>query len=291
MAYTAAMPGTGGPALGIGLALLAMLIFASQDAFTKTLVAVLPVAQVVMVRHVVFALFATALIATKPGGVMGALRARRPWLQALRAALLVGEIGLFAFTITLIPLSSAISVFAICPLLTTALSAVALRESVPPSRWAAVGGGFLGVLVIVRPGTAVFEPAALLALLSAFVFALYNVLTRYVGRDDSFETTYGYNAWVGCLLSSLVAPFVWVWPSPQEWVLLMVLSVAAIAGHMLLVKALQIAPASLVQPYFYTQLVWGLLIAAAVFGERPDGPTLAGAAIVVAAGLLALRRR
>ncbi|MCB1882649.1 MAG: DMT family transporter [Geminicoccaceae bacterium] len=279
------------PGFGIGLVLLAMLIFAGQDAVTKTLVAALPVAQVVMVRHVVFALFATLLIAAKPGGVTHALRADRPWLQVLRASIAVFEIGLFAFTVTRIPLSSALAIFAICPLVTTALAALVLGERVGPARWLAVTAGFAGVLVVLRPGAAVFDPDALLAVACAVIFGFYQVLSRLVSRTDSFETTYGYSAWIGCLLTLLVGPFVWVAPSGAEWLMLGILSTTGITGHMLLMKALQTAPASTVQPFTYTQLVWGLLIAVTVFGERPDAATLGGAAAIVAAGLLALRAR
>ena len=279
------------PGLGIGLVLLAMLIFASQDAVTKTLVAALPVAQVVMVRYLVFALFATVLIGVKPGGLPRALRAGRPWLQVIRASIAVFEIGLFAFTVTRIPLSSALAIFAICPLVTTALAAVILGERVGWARWLAVAAGFAGVLVILRPGVSVFDPNALLAVACALIFGLYQVLSRLVSRTDSFETTYGYSAWIGCLFALLVGPFVWIAPTGPQWLMLGILSVTGITGHMLLMKALQIAPASTVQPFTYTQLVWGLVIAVTVFGERPDAWTLGGALIVVAAGLLALRAR
>ena len=290
-ARSQALPSLGLEGRGILITVLAMLVFAGQDLITKSLVADVAVAQVVMVRFIVFAGLAAVLIGRRPGGIPTALRARRPWLQVVRALLLVGEIGLFAFTVSLIPLSSVVALFGVFPLVATAMAAVFLGERVGPLRWLAVAVGFTGVLVIVRPGLAVFDPTALLACACACVFALYNVLTRYVSADDGFATSYAYVAFVGCAASLLVGPWFWVWPDPRTWLLLLTLSATAITGHMLLQKALELAPASAVQPYTYTQLVFGLGLSVTILGERPDAWTYLGAAIIVLAGLTALRAR
>lgn len=279
------------PLRGIAFMLIAMLTFASQDAITKSLAQDLAVAQIVMVRFWLFAAFATALIARRPGGIPQAARARRPWLQILRATIFVVEVGLFAWVVGRLPLSTAQAIFAACPLLVTALSPVLLGERVGWRRWLAVAAGFAGVLVIIRPGEGFLDPVSLLALFGTLLFAIYSILTRLLAQEDRFETSYGYVAWVGCLLATLVGPFLWQPPTTGQVTGLLVLGCTGILGHMLLMKAYELTRASVLQPFSYTQLVWGIVIGMLVFNEYPDALMLTGAAIVVGAGLVAMRER
>lgn len=277
--------------MGIALILVAMLTFASQDAITKTLAQELAVAQIVMVRYWLFATFATILIVNRPNGLRQALRARRPWLQILRSVIFVVEVGVFAWVVGRLPLSTAQAVFAACPLIVTALSPVLLGERVGWRRWAAVGVGFVGVLVILRPTGGWLDPVGVVAVLGATLFAIYTVLTRLLAQEDRFETSYGYVAWVGCAAATLVGPFLWRSPSVEQWLGLLVLGCTGIFGHMLLMKAYELSEASVLQPFTYSQLLWGILIGMLVFGELPDGFMLLGAAMVVAGGLVAMRER
>lgn len=279
------------PLRGIAFMLIAMFTFASQDAITKSLAQDLAVAQIVMVRFWMFAIFATILISRRPGGVAQAARARRPWLQVLRASIFVVEVGLFAWVVGRLPLSTAQAIFAACPLMVTALSPVLLGERVGWRRWLAVAAGFAGVLIIIRPGEGLLDPVSVLALIGTFMFALYSLLTRLLAQEDRFETSYGYVAWVGCLLATLVGPFLWQAPTPAQIGGLLVLGCTGILGHMLLMKAYELAAASVLQPFSYTQLVWGIFIGMVVFSEYPDTLMLSGAAIVVAAGMVAMRAR
>ncbi len=276
---------------GIAFVLVAMLTFATQDAITKTLAQDLAIAQIVMVRYWLFAAFATLLVARRPGGVPQALRARRPWLQVLRSVIFVVEIGVFAWVVGRMPLSTAQAIFAACPLIVTALSPVMLGEVVSARRWLAVTAGFLGVVIILRPTDGFLDPVGVLAVIGAGMFATYTILTRLLAQEDRFETSYGYAAWIGCLVASLVGPFLWQPPSGDQWLGLLVLGCTGIFGHMLLMKAYELSEASVLQPFTYTQLLWGIVIGMLVFAEIPDPWMLTGAAIVVAAGLVAMRGR
>lgn len=288
----APLPAPPGRALrGIALILVAMLTFATQDAITKTLAQDLAVAQIVMVRYWLFAAFATALIARRPGGLGQAVRARRPWLQIVRSVVFVVEVGVFAWVVARMPLSTAQAVFAVCPLMVTALSPFVLGERVGLARWLAVAAGFCGVIVILRPTEGWLDPVGVVAIIGAAMFATYTLLTRLLAQEDRFETSYGYVAWIGCLVASLVGPFLWQNPTGDQWLGLIVLGCTGVFGHMLLMKAYELAEASVLQPFTYTQLLWGIVIGMLVFDEIPDLWMLTGAAIVVGAGLVAMRRR
>ena len=276
---------------GIAFILVAMFTFAAQDAITKTLAQDLAMAQIVMVRYWMFAVFATVLIANRPGGVAQAVRSRRPWLQVLRSAIFVVEVGVFGWVVARLPLSTAQAIFAACPIFVTALSPLMLGERFGPRRWLAVAAGFIGVIIILRPTSGFLDPIGLVAVLGAAMFALYSILTRLLAQVDRFETSYGYVAWVGCALATLVGPFLWQAPSSEQWLGLLVLGCTGILGHMLLMKAYELAQASVLQPFSYTQLLWGIVIGMLVFGEYPDALMLTGAGIIVAAGLVAVRER
>ncbi|MEX6502984.1 DMT family transporter [Pseudomonas zhanjiangensis] len=276
-----------GVARGIGLCLLAMLVFASQDAITKVLVQEFAVAQFVMLRYWLFVVFALVYCHWH-GGVGAAWRSGLPWLQLLRSLLAVGEIAIFSLGLRYLGLAESHALFAIFPLLALALARLWLGEFVGLRRWLAAAVGFLGTLVILRPGLGLFEPAALIPLSAALSFAVYNLVTRRVSQTDGFTTNMLYMAVVGALASSAFGLPAWRDPAPEEWGLMGILSVSGIAAHLLLIKALAYAPAAVLQPFNYSLLVFAMLIGLLVFGEFPDAWTLAGAALVVAGGLYAI---
>lgn len=272
---------------GVLLCLLSMFVFAVQDGVTKVLVQDMAVAQVVMVRYWVFAVFALGYMHVK-GGIRRAAKTAHPWLQLLRSLLSVVEIALFNLALRYLGLAEAHALLALFPLLAIALAGPLLGEVVGGRRWKAVAIGFIGTLVILRPGLEVFRLESLIALSAAFAFAFYNVLTRRVSREDSFVTSMLYMALIGCGAATSVGLASWQTPSPDQWLMMAVLSVTGIAGHLLLVKALEHAPASLIQPFNYSLLVFAILIGILVFAEFPDGATLAGAALVILSGLYAM---
>ena len=275
--------------VGIHLVVSAMFIFATQDAITKLLADSFDVPQILLVRFAFYALFAVAYSARKKP-LREILKSEVPLLQIGRSLLILVEIGLFIVTIRFLSLAEIHALLATFPLMVTAIAAVFLREPVGIRRWAAVGAGFIGVLVILRPGVEALQPGALLALLTAFMFAGYNVMTRLVARHDDGETSTVYMALIGAVVMACIGPFYWRGPTMEEWLWLACLSCTATAGHFLLIKALEAAPASTLQPFNYTLLVFASIIGYLVFDNLPDIWTVVGATIVVSSGLYTIYR-
>ncbi|WP_423910370.1 DMT family transporter [Candidatus Spongiihabitans sp.] len=273
----------------IVMLVIATLFFASQDALTKHLVQTLPASQIVAVRFFFFALFALAYVSRRIG-IATAFRSQRPWLQIFRGLLLSGEIIVFAYAIQFLGLAEMHTLFACFPLLITALSVPLLRESVGWRRWLAVFFGFIGTLIILRPDSGVFQPAAAIALAAALMFALYNILTRKVSRHDSFETSLLYMGVVGFAGAMLIAPFYWRPVAATEAIWLLLISVTSIIGHLLLIKSLALVPAVILQPFNYFVLIWAIIIGFLLYGEVLFPATLLGAGIVVGSGVFIAHR-
>ncbi len=187
--------------------------------------------------------------------------------------------------LSLLPMAEVMAVGISYPLMITVLSALVLKEHVGARRWAAVVVGFLGVLLILRPGLAVFNPASLLILAAAALFAVYQILTKVLGRTDGPITLTLYTALVGVAVYSVVLPFDARVPDAQGLALLALAAAGGTIGHMLVIQALETTPASVLQPFNYVQLVWATLVGFLVFDEVPDGLTVTGASVVVASGL------
>lgn len=276
------------PQLGIILCLLSMLIFASQDGITKVLVKDLPIAQLVMVRYWVFLAFAVGY-SVYQGSLRTACRSQHPFLQIIRALIGVGEIALFGLGLRYLGLAEMHALYAVFPLMTLALAGAFLGEYVGIRRWIAAAIGFTGTVVILRPGTGVFELAALIPLLSALGFAVFSVLTRRISQGDSFATNMLYMGFFGAIAITLLGLPGWVSPSPKQWVLIGVLSITGVVAQLLLIQALRYATAATLQPFNYTLLVFATLIGLFAFGELPDTWTVAGACMVIAGGLYAIK--
>lgn len=275
--------------LGITLVITAMFIFSLQDAITKTLAVTYSVPQILWIRYIFYIFFALAISARKKP-LREALKSKTPWLQIFRSLLIVAEIGMFIVTIRYLSLAEMHALLATFPLMVTAIAALFLKEPVGIRRWGAVFVGFLGVLVILRPGLAAIQPAALLALVTALMFAAYNVMTRLVSRYDDGETSTVYMAVVGVVVLTAIGPFYWETPSFSDWGWLLALSISAATGHLLLIKALEAAPASTLQPFNYTLLVFATVVGYIFFDSLPDFWTVIGAMIVVTSGLYTIYR-
>ena len=272
---------------GIACALVAWLLFAGMDAGSKLLAQDYAIIQILWVRFLSL-LAVSGWLAARHG--KGGLITRRFWLQSLRSLMLMVEIGLFILTITVLPLADAHAILAISPLIVTALSVPLLGEKVGIRRWTAVGVASIGMLIILRPGFGVIHPMALVALLCAGMWSLYQILTRIVSRTDPPLTTLFYTALIGALALTVIGPFYWRAPDAQGGALFALVAVLGASGHYLLIKALQLAPASLLQPFAYTVLVWATLVGFTVFGDLPDLLTVVGASIIVASGLYTFAR-
>lgn len=274
--------------LGVLLTLAAMLMFAAMDGISKVLAGALAIPQILWVRYAIFT--ALALVMLRQPGIANVLRSKRPALQAIRALVAVIESGVFVLAFTYLPLADVHAIAAASPLIVVALSVPMLGERVGPRRWLAVLIGFLGMLLIVRPGFETIGAGHLVALLAAFLWGLYQILVRLVAGFDRSETTWLWTALVGLATTSLVGPLVWRWPDAQGWGLLVAIALLGSGAHLALIKALSLAEAGSLQPYSYTLLVWATVIGWLAFGDFPDRWTLAGAALILAGSLYAWHR-
>ncbi|WP_210528841.1 DMT family transporter [Rubellimicrobium arenae] len=276
--------------LGIALMALTSFIFSMQDGLSRHLAEATNVYMVVMVRFWFFAAFVILLGRAQQGSVRAAAATSQPFLQIVRAVLLVAEICVTIYAFTLLGLAQSHAIFAACPLIIAALSGPVLGETVGWRRWTAIGVGFLGILVILRPGVAVFDSGALVALAGAFMFALYGLLTRLAGRRDSSATSFFWTGVGGAVAMTAVGMFHWQPMAAGDWAMMALLCLSGVAGHWLLIKVYEVAEASTVQPFAYLQLVFASAIGVTVFGETLHATTVIGAAIVVGAGLFTLWR-
>jgi drug/metabolite transporter (DMT)-like permease len=267
---------------GILLMLTGISLFAFNDALGKWLVASYSVGQLLLIRS------ATALILLAPliwkSGLAPFAKAPRRGIQLARVALSSVEVAMFFLAVAYLPLADVMTFYLAGPIYVTALSALLLGEAVGWRRWTAVLVGFVGVLIALRPSAASFTMPALIALGGSFFFSLLMVTTRALRSTADIVLTTGQI--VGTLaFGALIAPLRWVTPSMKDLALLAAFGVVSIIALACINRALKLAPASMLAPFQYTMIVWGIALGYVVFGDVPDLPTLFGAAIIIAAGL------
>lgn len=265
-------------------------IFSVQDGFSRHLAEAYNVNLVLMLRYWFLGIFVMALAQRRQGGIAKVARTRQPLLQLVRGLLLITETTMVVWAFTRIGLAESHAIFASYPLIAVAFSVPILREHVGWRRWLAICAGFAGVLVILRPGLAVFSAASLIALLASSMFALYTVLTRLASRKDSAQTNYFYTGVVGAILTTFFGLWNWEVMTLPDYGWMLVLCVLGSVGHLLLIHALELADSSTVQPFAYLQLVFASAIGVVIFHEHIDFYTVLGAAMIVAAGLFAIWR-
>lgn len=274
---------------GIGILLIATVIFALQDTVTKGLIQSVPTAQLVFIRFVVFSIFAIVYVQRK-AGVKRALQSHAMGRQILRTVVMCTEISIFTFALRSMGVAEMHAIFSCFPLFITALSVPMLHESVGWRRWMAVSIGFVGTLIILRPGSGVSDIYALLPLLCAVMYSFYTLMTRQVSKVDSFETSLLYFGFVGVATMSVPALLSWT-PIPRDSApALAALCMLSVTGHWMLIKALELAEAVVLQPFNYLILVWAALFGFIFYGELLDGLQVFGACIVVASGVYIGRR-
>ena len=276
------------PGFAITVLLLSMLLLASMDAISKHLTASLAVPQILAIRFWVFLMFSLTLAGHK--GFSKTFKSARPKTQLLRGIIMIGQMTAFIVAVRVMPLADVHAILAAAPILVMALAAVFLGEKIGPRRMVAVAVSFIGVLVIIRPGSTVFEPASLIALGGACCWATFQILLRVVGAKDSAETTTLYSAMVGFVFFSAAAPFFWKPPTPEGWAWLVAIGLLGACGHLLLSSAYRNAEASTLQPFSYAMPLFAVVLGWVVFGDFPDRWTLTGGSIVIASGLYALKR-
>ncbi len=276
--------------LGILLMTATTFVFAAQDGISSHLASSYNVLMIVMIRYWFFAAFVITVATRQSGSIRAAARTRQPILQITRGALLAIEISIMVTAFVYLGLVESHAIFACYPLLIAALSGPILGEKVGWRRWVAIGIGFIGVLIILQPGFAVFSPAALIALTSAMMFALYGLLTRYAARQDGTATSFFWTGTVGAVVMTIIGIWHWEPMTGIDWAWMVTLCVTGASGHWLLIKTYEVAEASAVQPFAYLQLVFASAIGLLIFGETLRWNVALGGAIVVSAGVFTLWR-
>lgn len=274
--------------LGIGLLMIAVALFTIGEAIVKTLARDYDITQIVWARYIFHALVTYTIFSRV--NVFRLARTTRPGLHITRSALMLAATTLFFTSLRYLALADAIAISFVGPLLVTALSIPMLKEQVGIRRWMAIFVGFAGVLVIIRPGMGVMHWAAILPLCTAVCYAFYQILTRIGARSDDTQTSLFWMSSFGVVVSSFAVPFFWTTPGPVEWVLMAALGTVYGVGHYLLIRGLEIAPASKLSPFLYTQIIWATLLGLLIFDNFPDAATLTGGAIVIGSGLYIWRR-
>lgn len=275
--------------LGIGLMMIGLALFTVGEVIVKTLIRDYDITQVVWARYIFHALVTFAVFSRI--NVFRQARTTRPGLHITRSALMLVATTLFFFSLRYLQLADAVAINFVAPLLVTALSIPILKEKVGIRRWAAIFVGFGGVLIIIRPGMGVMHWAAILPLCTAVCYAFYQILTRIAARTDDTQTSLFWTSAFGVVVTSIAVPFFWIPPSLTEWVMMIALGTVYGLGHYLLIRGLEIAPASKLSPFLYTQIIWATLLGFAFFDHLPDLPTLIGVAIVIGSGLYIWRRK
>jgi drug/metabolite transporter (DMT)-like permease len=265
----------------------ATVLFATADTISKYLTASMPVVEILWIRYVLFLVMALAL---NRGRRFKALTPANPKLQIARGIAVIVSSMMFVYGVRTLSMADATSIAFLSPMLITILSIPLLGETVGPRRWAAVGAGMVGVLIVVRPGLSGFQPAALFGIGGAFCWALALIVTRKIANTDAAQTTVLWSAAIGTLVLTALLPLGAVWPTPFDLLLALVLGVLASAGQWLVILAHRYAPASLIAPFSYTQLLWSTFWGWAVFANLPDHWTMAGATLIVASGLYTAHR-
>jgi drug/metabolite transporter (DMT)-like permease len=276
------------PLRGIALILASTVFLGTSDVTAKYLSATLPSIEIAWIRFLTFALIMVP--AMPPGSPLYALPSDRRGLQLVRGAALLASSLLFISGLRFLPIAEASATSFVSPLFVTALSIFFLGESVGLRRWLATAAGLIGVLIILRPGSGAFHPAAFFPLVSALAWACTLIMTRMLSGRERAVTTMTYSSLAGIGILSVLVPFVWVAPSWHDILFGILIGIASTAGQWIVVLAFRYADASVLAPYSYTQLLWVSMLGFIVFGEVPDVWTVTGAAFIVASGLYTAHR-
>ncbi len=276
------------PFRGIALILASTLFLGTSDVTAKYLSVTLPSIEIAWIRFLIFALIMTP--AMLPASPVYALRTDRVSLQLLRGAALLLSSLLFITGLRYLPIAEASATGFVSPLFVTALSILFLGESVGLRRWLATVVGLAGVLIILRPGTSAFHPAAFFPLVSALAWAATLIMTRIMSGREHASTVMTYSSIAGLAILSVLVPFVWVMPSWHDILFGVLIGFTSTAGQWIVVLAFRYGDASVLAPFSYTQLLWVSILGFLVFGEVPDVFTVTGAIFIVGSGLYIAHR-
>lgn len=274
--------------LGIGLLVVAMTVIPVMDGLAKLLSANYPVLQITWARYTFHLATMLPVLLWRHG--VRTLVPPKAGLQLLRGACILASTLLFFAGLARMPLANTLALAFISPFVVTALSPWLLGERVGPRRWAAVGCGFLGALIVFRPGFGDFGWEGLLPMGAGVGYACYLILTRRLAGAGPALVTLAYSGLVGTVALSLVVPFVWSPPDAAGWSLMVLMGLLAAVGHFLLIRAFELAPASLLAPLGYGEIVGATAVGYLLFGDFPDRITWIGVTVIVASGLFIVWR-
>ena len=273
---------------GVALMALGMFLFSGVDTMGKFLTETVHPIQIVWFRQLGLLLGVVVLIGVQGRSV---LISSNPKLQIGRGVLAACSATLFIVGVSYVPLADAVAITFVAPFMVTVMGALILREPVGVRRWTAVIVGFIGTLIVIRPGMGVIHPAAVLLIVAASAFALRQVLSRILAGEDKTQTTVAYTAIVSWTLLTIPLPFIWQnQSSGLEIALLITMAVVAAFAEILVIMALDAAQAVVVAPVQYSLLIWGTFYGFIVFGQLPDVWTWLGALVIAATGLYTLNR-
>jgi len=268
---------------GIGLMILGIFLFVANDVMGKWLVATYTVGQVLLIRS------AAGLVMLSrslwKAGLNTILFPPSPKLNLLRIFLTTCEVACFYWAVSYIPLADIVTLYMAAPIFVTALAYPLLGEKIDTPRVIAIIIGFIGVIIAMRPSSASFSLPALVALSGCLFFSLMMIITRHL-RGTKGIVLVTWQSMAALLLGAVISPIGWVTPTPRDFVLLLMLGVVATLAHIAVNKALKLAPAAIIMPYQYTQIIWAVIFGIIIFGDWPDQMMIMGSALIIAAGLL-----
>ena len=268
--------------------LCAMFLFSAGDTVAKLLTDDFHPVQIIWFRQLGLLCGVLILLSMKGRSV---LHTKQPALQITRGVLVVASSLLFVFAVRHVPLVDAVAASFVAPFFLTIMGAFILKETVGIRRWSAVVVGFIGALIVVRPGMGVIHPAVMLVILAAAFYSARQVIGRLLADTDKTTTTIAYTAITASTIISVPLLFYWHWPTTNlQWLLLIAMSLMAAVAEILVIKSLEISEATVVAPIHYTLIIWGTVYGYFVFNQLPDTWTIVGASIIVCAGLYTLKR-
>jgi len=275
---------------GILFIVSAVLCFSIMNGITKYLSEFYNVITLNMFRYWFFAVFLFFINSNKNKSIVIVSKSKNRLLQTFRGSMLAIQMCFAHYCFLKLGLIETSAIFAVGPLMVTALSIIFLNEKVGWQRLVAIAFGFIGIMIILRPGMKVFDPLSILALACALSYAIYQILTRFVSNSDTSETSFFYTGITGALILSFVGPFFYIDVLKSDWILILMICFLGTSAHYFVIKAYQYSEASLLQPFNYLQLVFVSLIGMIVFNEIFEIPVLIGSSMVVSAGLFTFWR-
>ena len=273
--------------VGILFAVAAYFSFSILDAFQKTAVINHSIFQLLFIRYIFTLLLSCSEAKRKKNYKFW--QSNNVKLQVLRSFFSIIESGCFVLAFRYLSLADVHSVGSLTPVIIVVLSALILKENVSPKTWIAIFVGFLGVLIILRPGLSIFDIKSLLPLMAAFFLGLYQVVTRKVSENDSTETSLFYTSLIGFIVMSILAFIYWQPLTLNSYFLFTSIGIFFSMGIYFQIIALSKARASIIQPFHYTLIFWAIILGYLVYDDLPDIPTIVGAIIIAASGIYVLR--